>query len=62
MDKIKMGAFLVALRNERNLTQQDEADIFSVTPQAISKWESGISIPDIETLEKLSTFYSMTNQ
>ena len=60
MDKIKMGAFLVALRNERNLTQQDEADIFSVTPQAISKWESGISIPDIETLEKLSTFYGVS--
>lgn len=60
MNKEKMGFFLASLRNEKNLTQQDEADIFSITPQAISKWESGQSVPDVETLEKLSSFYSVS--
>lgn len=57
MDKVKMGKYLAELRNEKNLRQQDEADIFQVTPQAISKWESGESVPDIATLEKLSEFF-----
>jgi len=59
MDKAKMGKFLTQLRNDKNLRQQDEADIFQVSPQAISKWESGESIPDITTLEKLSAFYKV---
>ena len=59
MDKVKMGNFLMKLRNDRNLRQQDVADIFQVSPQAVSKWESGESIPDIGTLEKLSNFYKV---
>jgi transcriptional regulator with XRE-family HTH domain len=59
MDKVKMGQFLAKLRNDKSLRQQDEADIFQVSPQAISKWESGESVPDIGTLEKLSNFYKV---
>lgn len=59
MDKAKMGKFLTQLRNDKGLRQQDEAEIFQVTPQAISKWESGDSVPDIGTLEKLSNFYKV---
>jgi transcriptional regulator with XRE-family HTH domain len=59
MDKMKMGTFLTKLRNEKNLRQQDEADIFQVSPQAVSKWESGDSVPDIATLEKLASFYKV---
>ena len=60
MDKIKMGDFLQSLRNEKDLTQTDVAEIFTVTPQAVSKWESGQSIPDVEMLEKLSKFYKVS--
>jgi transcriptional regulator with XRE-family HTH domain len=59
MDKIKMGKFLAELRIEKNLRQQDEAEVFEVSPQAISKWEAGDSVPDIGTLEKLSHFYNV---
>lgn len=52
-----MGKFLTQLRNEKNMRQQDEADIFQISPQAISKWESGDSVPDIATLEKLAEFF-----
>jgi transcriptional regulator with XRE-family HTH domain len=59
MDKVKMGQFLSQLRTEKSLRQQDEAEIFEVSPQAISKWESGDSVPDIATLEKLSHFFDV---
>ncbi|MGN1295433.1 MAG: helix-turn-helix domain-containing protein [Bacilli bacterium] len=60
MNKEKMANFLVALRKEKNLLQQEVAEIFMVTPQAVSKWEKGESIPDIEILQKLSEFYNVT--
>ena len=60
MDKYKIGNFLFTLRTEKNLTQQDVADMFHLTPQAISKWEAGQSIPDVETLTQLSNFYGVT--
>lgn len=55
-----MAEFLTSLRKEKNLTQQEVSEIFSLTPQAISKWEAGQSIPDVETLEKLSSFYHVS--
>lgn len=60
MNKEKMGSFLIELRKEKNLTQNDLAEIFIVSPQAISKWESGSSIPDIDMLEKISKFYNVS--
>lgn len=55
-----MGSFLINLRKEHNLTQGDLSEVLNLSPQAISKWESGDSIPDIDTLEKLSKFYNIS--
>lgn len=60
MDKEKFGSLLFNLRKEKKLTQQEFADIFHVTSQAVSKWEKGESLPDITTLEQLSEFYSIS--
>lgn len=60
MDRIKFKESLVTLRKGRGLNQQDLAEIFNVTTQAVSKWETGDSIPDITTLEKLSSFYGVS--
>lgn len=60
MNKEKMANLLVQLRKEKGLLQQEVADIFSVTPQAVSKWEKGESIPDIETLTKIVEFYNLS--
>lgn len=60
MDRMKFKETLVKLRKERNLNQQDIADLFNVTVQAVSKWENGDSIPDIITLEKISNFYGLS--
>ena len=41
-------------RKLKNLTQNELAEILYVSPQAVSKWECGISVPDIENLCKIS--------
>lgn len=57
MDVENIGKFLLQLRKENNLTQKEIATLCNVSAQAVSKWERGISIPDIELLERLSVLY-----
>lgn len=44
-------------RIDNNLTQQEVAEQLYVTRQCISRWESGKTLPDIHSLEKLSSIY-----
>ena len=55
-----MAQFNSSLRKEKNLMQQDVAELFNVSPQAVSKWGKGDSIPDVEILEKMSSFYQVS--
>lgn len=48
------------LRKERNYTQEQVAQYVGVSKAAVSKWEKGISYPDITLLPKLATFFSTT--
>ena len=48
------------LRKNRNLTQEQMADIFHVSPQAVSRWENGITYPDIEMLPSLADFFNIS--
>ena len=54
MDNEKFGAFIAKLRKEHNLTQQELAQKINLTNKAISKWERGLSFPDISMLEILA--------
>lgn len=60
MDTKNIGIFLQKLRKENNLTQADIAKLCNVSAQAVSKWERGDSVPDIEILEKLSIMYKLS--
>ena len=46
---------LAMLRQERGLTQQRLADKLGLTAQAISKYEKGISLPEVDTLKSIAT-------
>ncbi len=50
----KTGRFICAMRKEKNLTQKDLAQKLDVTDKAISKWERGLSCPDISLLIPLA--------
>ena len=54
MDSNKMGAFIAQVRKERGLTQLELAQKINVTDKAVSKWERGVSFPDIKIIEALA--------
>ena len=46
-DKKTFGSFIRIKRTEKNLSQKDLAEMLFVTEGAVSKWERGVSYPDI---------------
>ena len=60
MDYLKIGQYLTELRKYYKITQDDLANHLSVSRQAVSRWETGTSIPGIEILLKLSELYGVT--
>ena len=60
-----MGKFLRALRKEKKLSLEElssnfENDFLTVSANAISNWENGKTIPDINNLNFLASFYGVT--
>lgn len=55
MDKESFGSFIAKLRRERKMTQQELAGKLHVTDRAVSKWERGLSYPDVTLLEPLAS-------
>ena len=47
MDNEKFGQFVRSMRKEKQMTQQQLADRLHLTDKAVSKWERGLSLPDI---------------
>lgn len=54
IDKKKFGAFVAALRKEKGCTQKELAQKLCISDKAVSKWETGVSIPDIALLIPLA--------
>ena len=54
MDAKKLGQFIAQLRKEQYMTQADLARKLQVTDKAVSKWERGIGLPDINSIESLA--------
>lgn len=46
MNQIKTGRFIAECRKKQNLTQASLAEMLGVTDRAVSKWETGKSMPD----------------
>ncbi|MBP5606675.1 MAG: helix-turn-helix domain-containing protein [Lachnospiraceae bacterium] len=59
MDTVKIGNFLRELRKEKNLTQEQLAEVFSVSNRTISRWETGSNMPDISLLLEIAGFYQL---
>ena len=60
MDTIKTGGLIAQVRREKELTQKDLAERLHVSVQAVSKWERGLSCPDIALLEPLAEALGLT--
>lgn len=46
MDQVKIGKFIAGCRREKGLTQAKLAEALDITDRAVSKWETGRSLPD----------------
>lgn len=53
-DKIKM------LRKNKGMTQEQLAEILSVSSQTVSKWENAVSTPDISLLPVIARYFGIT--
>ena len=62
MDELRkvIGQNLAELRKRHGLTQLELAEKFSYTDRAISKWENGDTLPDVEVLYNLCEYYGVT--
>ncbi len=54
IDRAKFGAFVAELRKEKGITQKELAEKLCISDKAISKWETGNSIPDVSLLVPLA--------
>ena len=55
-----ISKYLQLLRKSNNYTQDDLAEKLGISRQAVSKWETGMTIPDLEVLLKISKIYDIT--
>lgn len=60
IDKHKFGSFVAQLRKEKGYTQKELAERLFLSDKAISKWETGVSIPDTALLIPLSEILDVT--
>ena len=60
IDKRQFGMFLSQLRKEKGLTQRYLASELYISDKAVSKWETGQSLPDITLLKPLADLLGVT--
>lgn len=58
--KLGIGEIIKQLRKERDITQDELADILGVSFQSVSRWECGMCYPDMELLPVISDFFGVT--
>ena len=51
---------LIRLRKARNLTQLQLAEKLNYSDKAISKWEVGSVLPDVETMSHIADYFGIT--
>lgn len=55
-----IGKRISEYRREKNLKQEQLAEMLNVTPQAVSKWENDLTCPDISLLPGLAKIFGIT--
>ena len=57
---MEMGKEIRRLREHRGITQEALAEALNVTPQSVSKWERGTSMPDVQMLPQLAVYFGVS--
>ena len=59
MDQQKIGLFLKSLRKEKDMTQEQIAEVFRVSRRTVSRWETGVNMPDLDVLVEIADYYEV---
>lgn len=57
---MNFGKKIKELRLQRAVTQEQLAACLNISPQAISKWENNLTLPDIQLLPEISVYFGVT--
>ena len=60
MNQEKIGKFILKLRKDKRMTQQELADKLNVTDRAVSHWENGRSIPDVALFKPICEIFDIS--
>ena len=60
MTNINIGNKIRELRKKKGITQEGLASVLSVSPQAVSKWESGLTYPDMEMIPVIAGYFEVS--
>ena len=54
------GQKIKLLRREASMTQENLAELLSISPQAVSRWETDVAMPDISLLPPIANLFDVT--
>ena len=60
MDQTKTGGLIRALRTQKGLTQKALAEAIGVGDKAVSKWERGLGLPQMETAIRMADVFGVS--
>ena len=60
MNTLTIGRNIKRLREEQNITQQALAENLCISFQAVSKWETGLTLPEITLMPAIAEFFGVT--
>ena len=58
--KLKIGEIIKKYRKEREITQEEFAEVLGVSCQSVSRWENGMCYPDIELIPTIAGFFAVS--
>ena len=59
MNQEEFGKIIKKIRKDNNLTQQQLANKYNVTYQAVSKWENGKNMPDTVIIKQIASDFNI---
>ncbi len=58
--KLTIGENIKKLRREKDITQEELAEVFGISCQSVSRWETGACYPDMEVIPDIADFFGVT--
>ena len=58
--KLNIGETIKRMRKEKEITQEEFAQVLGVSCQSVSRWENGSCYPDIELVPTIASFFDVS--